>query len=136
MQTKEITITLQPVSADEQPKEVKLKLAYCYATEIGYKNRSDEDITDFTAEAIEAIRQNKMPDINKSIRLVLSALIAYSDFTGTEPPVTGKQLMYQLSPKDLGLSIGTILGLRSQFYHVPGGEPEDKSKEEDSEKKA
>ena len=54
---------------------------------------------------------------------------------GIEPPVTDKQLMYQLSPKDLGLAIGTILGLRSQFYHVPGGEPEDKSKEEDSEKK-
>lgn len=126
MKKKEITIVLQPINDDEQAKEVKMTLAYCYATEISYKILSDEDITKFIAETIEAVQQNMMPDIRKSIFLILAAMQAYNEFAGTESPVTDKQLMCQMAPQDLGLAIGTIIGLRSQFYHIPGDEPKNK----------
>jgi hypothetical protein len=125
MITKEITIAGKQIT-----------LAYCYATEIAYKILSEQEITDFMAEASEAIQAEKMPDIRKSMFVILAAVQAYYEANGEEIPITDKELMYESSPEDIGLALGTIIGLRMKFYHTPAGEPEDKDPKKKSGKKS
>ena len=126
MITKEITLCGKQVT-----------LAYCYATEISYKILSDEDITDFIAEAATAIQdKNRMPDIRKSIFIVLASMQSYYESKDEQAPVTDKQLMYDSTSEELGTALGIIIGLRTNFYHIPKGEPDDKPKESSEEKNA
>jgi hypothetical protein len=116
-------------------KEIKIcgkeiTLAYCYATEISYKILSDEDINEFCIDISEHIKQNKMPDIRKTIFLVLAAMNAYYEYKGEKPPISDKDLMNEAAPQDIGLALGTLISLRSEFYHVPSGEPSDDKNEE------
>ena len=117
MITKEITIGGKPVT-----------LAYCYATEISYKLLSDEDINIFMTEVYECMNDDiqRMPDIRKTIFLILAAISAYYESRGEELPIDDKTLMYDCKPEELGTALGVVLGLRGQFYAVPSDEPEDK----------
>jgi hypothetical protein len=117
MITKEITIGGKPVT-----------LAYCYATEISYKLLSDEDINAFMQEVNKCLtaEPQRMPDIRKTIFLVLAATSAYYESRGEELPIDDKTLMYETKPEEMGTALGVVLGLRGQFYAVPSGEPEDK----------
>ena len=120
-------------------KEIKLcgkqvTLAYNYATEISYKILSDEDIIDFGQEIVEKIQHEQMPDIRKTIFLILASMQSYYESKGEQCPITDKELMYECTPQEIGVALGTILGLRSQFYHVPSDEPEDKPAEGKEEK--
>ena len=125
MITKEITICGKQVT-----------LAYCYATEISYKILTDEDIIDFGQEIVEKIQHEQMPDIRKTIFLILASMNAYYESKGEKAPVTDKELMYECTPQEIGQALGVIIGLRSQFYHVPTDEPEDKPTGEKKEKNA
>lgn len=120
-------------------KEIKLcgkqvTLAYNYATEISYKILSDEDIIDFGQEVVEKIQHEQMPDIRKTIFLIIASMQSYYESKGEECPITDKELMYECTPQEIGVALGTILGLRSQFYHVPSDEPEDKPADGNEEK--
>ena len=117
MITKEITIGGKPVT-----------LAYCYATEISYKILSDEDINIFMTEVYECMNDDvqRMPDIRKTIFLILAAISAYYESRGEDLPIDDKTLMYDCKPEELGTALGVVLWLRGQFYAVPTGEPEDK----------
>ena len=123
MITKEITICGKQVT-----------LAYCYATEISYKILSDEDIIDFGQEIVEKIQREQMPDIRKTIYLILAATNAYYEGKGEKAPVSDKELMYECTPQEIGQALGVIIGLRSQFYQVPTDEPKDKPTGEKKEK--
>ena len=105
-----------------------MTLAYCYATEISYKLLSDEDINIFMTEVYECMNDDiqRMPDIRKTIFLILAAISAYYESRGEELPIDDKTLMYECKPEELGTALGVVLGLRGQFYAVPSGEPEDK----------
>jgi len=128
MLTKEITICGKPVT-----------LAYCYATEISYKILSDEDINDFAHEIAEKIKHEQMPDIRRTIYLILASMSAYYESRDEKAPITDKDLMNEATPQEVGLALGTIIGLRAQFYHIPSEEPVDEqpeSKEQDDPKNA
>ena len=43
--------------------------------------------------------------------------------------------MYECTPQEIGQALGVIIGLRSQFYHVPSDEPKDKPTGEKKRKK-
>ena len=109
-------------------------LAYCYATEIGYKTLSDEDIIDFGSEIAEKIQQQQMPDIKRTIFLILASMNSYYEFNNEKAPITDKDLMYKSDPKEVGVALGTILGLRGKFYHLPTDEPRGENKEEKDDK--
>lgn len=117
MITKEITLCSKQVT-----------LAYCYATEIAFRTLSDEDINDFMAEAFNDVQAQKMPDIRKSIYLIIAAMVAYYD-RPEKCPIQDTELMKEATPNDVGTALGIILSLRAEFYHVPKGEPEDKPNE-------
>ena len=126
MITKEITLCGKQVT-----------LAYCFATEISYKILSDEDVTDFITEVAVAIQDKKrMPDIRKSIFLVLASMQSYYESKDEQAPITDKQLMYDSTQEELGTALGVVIGLRTNFYHIPKDEPDDKPKESSEEKNA
>lgn len=125
---KQKTITLTTVTPDGNETQVEVGLAYCFATEIAYRDLSGEDLTDFMQEAAASISGDtpRMPDIKKSIYAILAAVMAYSQATGKEAPVKDTDLMNHVTPQELGLALGTVIGLRADFYHTPADEPEDK----------
>lgn len=131
MKKKEITICGKSVT-----------MAYCYATEIAYNIMTNEDINDFMIEAGEHITDNRMPNIRKSIFAILASINAYYEDQGTESPITDKELMTEASPEDVCNALGTVIGLRSQFYFTPkaatnpDASPSGQSPEEDDEKNA
>ena len=114
MITKEITICGKQVT-----------LAYCYATEIAYKDLSDENIADYIKEAVACIQQETDPDVKHTIYAIIACMLAYYQSRGEEAPLTDTDLMNDAKPAELGTAIFTIIGLRMDFYHIPKGEPQD-----------
>ena len=117
MTKKEITICGKQVT-----------LAYCYATEIGYKNLAGEDITDFAQEAVKAIQSEKSPDIEKVIYAIIASMMAFYE-DADKMPVKDADIMKDATPLEVGTALGTILGLRGEFYNIPNGEPKDTDEE-------
>ena len=111
---KEITICSKQVT-----------LAYCYATEIAYKNMTNEDMFDYIQKAVEAIQNQRDPDIEKTIYAIIACLMAYYD-DADKAPVKDSEIMKQATPVEIGTAMLTILSMRSEFYHVPKDEPEEK----------
>lgn len=122
MITKEVTICGKQVM-----------LAYCYATEISYKVLTDENIDVFMGEVGVAIADKTMPDVKKSIMLILASMMSYYEFKDENAPITDKELMANTTPSELGNAVGVIVGLHSLFYYVPKDE-KDKANEEKTEK--
>jgi len=114
MITKEITICGKQVT-----------LAYCYATEIAYKDLSEENIADYIKEAVACIQKETDPDVKHTIYAILACMLAYYQSRGEEAPLTDTDLMNDAKPAELGTAIFTIIGLRMDFYHIPQGEPQD-----------
>ena len=114
MITKEITLCSKQVT-----------LAYCYATEIAYKNMTNEDMFDYIQKAVEAIQNQRDPDIEKTIYAILACMMAYYE-DADKAPVKDSEIMKQATPVEIGTAMLTILSMRSEFYHVPKDEPEDK----------
>ena len=114
MLTKEITLCGRQVT-----------LAYCYATEIAYKDLSDENIADYIKEAVACIQQETDPDVKHTIYAILACMLAYYQSRGEDAPITDTDLMNDAKPAELGTAIFTIIGLRMDFYKVPKGEPAD-----------
>ena len=117
MTKKEITICGKQVT-----------LAYCYATEIGYKNLAGEDMTDFVQEAVKAIQSEKSPDIEKVIYAIIASMMAFYE-DADKMPVKDADIMKEATPLEVGTALGTILGLRGEFYNIPNGEPKDTDEE-------
>ena len=103
-------------------------VAYCYATEIAYKELSGQDIADFMGEIGEALADNKMPDTKKSIFLLVAAIMSYYKTKKEDAPITDAQIMTDTTPLEMGAAIGAVLNLRSEFYALPEGEPKEKKK--------
>ena len=120
MITKEITLCSKQVT-----------LAYCYATEIAYKDLSDEDMFDYAKHALDSIHAQRDPDIKKTILAIIACMMAYYEDAG-KSPVKDTDIMKTATPVELGTAMLTILSMRSEFYHVPAGEPEDKPQEGDA----
>lgn len=123
MITKEITICSKQVT-----------LAYCYATEIAYKDLADEDMLDYAKHAIDSIHAQRDPDIKRTIFAIIACMMAYYE-DADRAPVKDSEIMREATPVEIGTAMLTILSMRSEFYHVPTGEPEDKLKDGQDAKK-
>ena len=134
MEIKEVKITT--VAKSGEKKQVSVMLGYCFATEINYKNKAEEDIHDFIREAVECLNDKRMPDSQKSIFLIMAAMQAYYDSIGKKSPLTDKDLMYHMTPTEMGVAVGTIIGLYAEMNLSPKGEAEEKSGTEADEKNA
>lgn len=117
MKTREITIAGKQVT-----------LAYCYATEIGFKDLADQDINDWMAEAVEALQAKRMPDIKKTIFAILASQMAYCNAKDVDATIADNDLINDATPDEIGIALGTLIALRSEFYYRPSDEPDDKAK--------
>ena len=121
MRKEEIKIAGKPV-----------KVGYCYATEIAYKDYTDEEIHAFVKEAFASITAQppRMPDVKKTIFLVLSAVMACYAGSGEEAPVKDTDLLNDTTPEELAHALGTVIRLYNEFYRVaePAPEPQKKRK--------
>lgn len=97
-------------------------LAYCYATEVAFKKLSGQDVGDFMDEVSASITKNRMPDIDKTIFLVLAAAMAYYNAHDAESPVKDTEIMNEATPTELGTALGKVIALRQSFYDIPAGE--------------
>lgn len=113
----------------------QVTLAYCYATEIAFKDLSDQDITDFMIEAVPQIQDQKMPSAKKVTHLIVASMMSYYESKDEKMPIEVKDIMYQATAKEIGNALGVIIGLRAEFYRIPTGEPEDKPKDGNAEPK-
>ena len=101
----------------------QVTLAYCYATEIAYKDLTNEDIIKYIRYAIECIQSKEDPDIKQSVFAIVACMIAYSQSKDEEEtPVTEKELMLHMSPLELGKAVLAIISMRLEFYKVPDQE--------------
>lgn len=108
----------------------EVTLGYSYATEIGYNSLADESINDFMTESAKSLSENRLPDIKKTIYLILAAVKAYSEWKGEPAAISDRELMYDASPVDVGTAFGTIISLRAEFYHLPASETIEESTDE------
>lgn len=115
MITKEVTICGKQVT-----------LAYCFATEIAYKNLCNEDMFDYTKHAVESIQAERDPDLEKTIYAIIACMMAYYE-ERDKTPIKDTDLMKEAKPVEIGTAMLAILNMRTEFYHVPTGEPEEKS---------
>ena len=106
----------------------EVNLAYCFATEINFKLLADTEINGFIVEVAEAITATpqRLPDIRKSIFLIIASAQSYYNAQGEEMKIIDKDLLFKAKPIELGTAIGTILALRNEFYTIPDGEPKNK----------
>ena len=101
-------------------------LAYCFATEIAFREYSGQEFTEFLKEAATAAGEGNAPDPTKLLYAILSAVAAYSQSRGEEMPVTDTDLMYHATPGELTEAFNMVMQLRSEWYTQPEGEPEEK----------
>ena len=130
MKTKEITICGKQVT-----------LAYCYATEIIYKDITGEDLIDYVKNAIESISKEKDPDAKLTLSAILSLAMAYDqwkveDGKEAQQQLTLKELMNEAQPAEIGMAMLAVIDLRGQFYHVSKSDEEEiKAEEKEGEEK-
>lgn len=101
-------------------------LAYCYATEIAYKDLSEENIGEYINEAVDCIQKGTDPDVKRTILAILACMLAYYNSKKEDTPIEFEELMSNISPSEFATAIITVLDMRIEFYHVPTGEPADK----------
>lgn len=114
----------------------EVTLGYCHATEIGYNLKSDEDVSEFFSHAVACLQDNRMPDIRKTIYMIIAAVNAYSEWKEEQAAITDRELMYEADPVEVGTALGTILQLRADFYHLPTSEPTGDESEDEEQKNA
>ena len=130
MKTKEITICGKQVT-----------LAYCYATEIIYKDIAGEDLIDYVQHAIACIREQKDPDAKRTLSAILSCAMAYDQSKEendekAQEQLTIKELMNDAKPAEFGMAMLSVLDLRRQFYYVAKSDEEEvKADEKEGEEK-
>ena len=100
MKTKEITICGKQVM-----------LAYCFATELAFKN--------FTGLEIEEFDPTNRDHITY---MILAAIAAYYQKREEDAPIKDTDLMYNASPKEIVKTLNEVFKLKADWYELPKGE--------------
>ena len=123
-------------------KEVKMR--YCLAAERGYEQLSGKGIEVFTTTVTEWDEQGKpkkvLPPEAKPFdydMLALAAIVAAYERNDQDPPITAKDIQYDMGPKDREVLVTTVIDLRLKWYDMPSIiKPETEESPEDREKNA
>ena len=109
MKTKKITICGK-----------RVMLAYCFATELVFKNFTGTNIEDFEPANPEHV-----------IYLILAAIASYYEKREEEVPVKDSNLMYDAKPTELIAGITEVMKLRAEWYEIPKGEKTEEQPSDD-----
>ena len=114
----------------------EITIGYCFATEINYSNFTDGDnAVPFIHEAankLDALTKGgtEVPDIKKSIFLILSAALAYYASKDEKMPIEDKDLMFADDPTEVYAALGAVILLYGKFYHLIPAESEAAAKDQ------
>lgn len=113
MKTKEITICGKQVM-----------LAYCFATELAFKN--------FTGLEIEEFDPSNRDHI---IYMILAAIAAYYQKREEDAPIKDTDLMYESKPAEIIDAIKETIKLKNDWYEIPNGDKIEEKPADDEEPK-
>jgi hypothetical protein len=80
---------------------------------------------DYIKHAIESIQAERDPDIEKTFYAIIASMMAYYE-EKDKAPIKDTDLMKEAKPVEIGTAMLAILSMRTEFYNIPKGEPEDK----------
>jgi hypothetical protein len=107
---------------------VAVKIGYCFATELAFKQYTGVNIEDMDTQNPEHI-----------IYLILAAIVAYYEGSGEQSSVKDNDLMYKAKPTELVAALTEVFKMRAEWYEMPKGEdvkPADESDGSGGEKNA
>ena len=90
---------------------VAVKIGYCFATELAFKQYTGVNIEDMDTANPEHI-----------IYFILSAIVAYYEGSGEESPVKDNDLMYKAKPTELVAALTEVFKIRAEWFELPKGE--------------
>lgn len=94
----------------------EIQMAYCFATEITFRNYTGINIEDSEHTNPEHV-----------VYTILSGILAYYKGNGLEVPIKDTDIIYQAEPAELVTAYNEFLRIRKEWYNVP---ETDKEKEE------
>lgn len=97
MKTKEITLCGKQVT-----------VAYCYATEIAFRNFTGLNIDEF---------DHKNPE--HYVYLFLASIQAYNLAMDTKSEIQDSDIMYSAKPEEIICGIKSIFELKADWYNIP-----------------
>ena len=100
-----------------------VKIGYCFATELAFKQYTGVNIEDMDTANPEHI-----------VYIILSAIVAYYEGSGEESPVKDNDLMYKAKPTELVAALTEVFKMRAEWYELPKGEETAVSSDESGEK--
>ena len=111
-------------------------IAYCFATEIAFRKYTGEDFNTYISSINTAAKQGSIDvDAEKTLVIILSAIMSYYNGKNEESPVKDSDLMYHCSPQEIIAAYTEVLHLYKEWYQIPSGEPEDKPEKQQKGKK-
>lgn len=121
MKKQNVTFTCR-IDGTEETEQRSVTLAYCYATEIAFKNMANEDISVYMQEIFTSSQKGEMPDVKKGVYLILAAMMAYYESIKEKAPVKDTDIMNEATPEEFGAAIASVINLWKAFYKVPSSE--------------
>jgi len=118
----------------------KVKIMYCAATETGYETVAGKSSQVFLSTVLERdengnVTKSEPPaaTLDDYIKLALAGIISAYASEDKESPVTGKDIIYKATSKEITNLISTIVRLRVAWYNVPDVVEPDKQQAEGGE---
>ena len=114
-----------------QEKEITLcghqvRMRYCAAAETGYESLSGNKIDVFLPTPIKWDDEGNPTDYipqaakeNDYLTLGIAAIVAAYARESQEPPITGEDILYDATSKEVAELITTVAILRAEWYNVP-----------------
>lgn len=92
---------------------VAVKIGYCFATELAFKQYTGVNIEDMDTKNPEHI-----------IYIILSAIVSYYEGSGEQSPIKDNDLMYKAKPTELVAALTEVFKMRAEWYGIPKGDEE------------
>ena len=104
----------------------QVRMRYCAAAETGYESLSGNKIDVFLPTPIKWDDEGNPTDYipqaakeNDYLTLGIAAIIAAYTREKQDPPITGDDILYDATSKDVAELITTVAMLRAEWYNVP-----------------
>ena len=88
-------------------------VAYCYATEIAFRNYTGVNVANIDANNPEHV-----------VYLIIAAVFAYYNAKKEELPISDNDVLNEASPEEISGAAKAILEMCGRWYHLPNGEAE------------
>ena len=104
----------------------QVRMRYCAAAETGYESLSGNIIDVFLPTPIKWDDEGNPTDYipqaakeNDYLTLGIAAIVAAYARENQEPPITGEDILYDATSKEVAELITTVAMLRAEWYNVP-----------------